>query len=129
MPESSTASYLDSIPSPVALEGRVNQFFQLGGTQPPTSTIPQPPSSPLHISNHHHWPSLSQQYGHCKAYPGLGTSGESHSSHQPRSVVSINPVLSALLSKLLQRIWTNEYIGFAELRDGTILIFHLTIIA
>ena len=47
----------------------------------------------------------------------LGTSDEAHSSHQsqPRSLIAINSVLPALPSKLLQRIWADEYIDFAEL--------------
>ena len=47
----------------------------------------------------------------------LGTSDEAHSSHQsqPRSLIAINSVFPALPSKLLQRIWADEYIDFAEL--------------
>ena len=112
----SITGYLEAMPSPSLLENRVNQFLQLGGSQPPATTIPPTTTSittaPV-ITTPAQYPQVSGSETDIVKQAldlALGTSGESHSPHQPRTTVSINPELPALPSKLLQRIWVDEYI-------------------
>lgn len=113
-----TAGYLESLPPPSILESRVNQFLQLGGSQLGTAATQHSTA----IANAEATAPEPAPHGNTDIVRqalelAMGSSDEAHSSHQsqPRTMISINSTLPALSTKLLQRIWADEYIDFAEL--------------
>ena len=122
----SVTGYLESLPPTSLLESRVSQFLELGSNRPLVSTPPitvsllpttssssaaslqaNPPSDPT---------TAEQQADILKQALDLALGSSSEQlPNQMGSLSSINTGLPALPTKLLHRIWANEYIDFAEL--------------
>lgn len=103
------------MPSPALLESRIAQFLDLGGnlsqrTQtPPANALAEQPST---VTDHHSQANILKQ----ALDLALGSSTDQQGpSQQLRTVTPIHEGLPALPTRLLHRIWANEYIDFSEL--------------
>ena len=120
---------LPGVPAPnLTLESRVSQFLELGSNRPLVSTPPitasllptTSSSSSSAASLQANLPSdpttAEQQTDILKQALDLALGSSSDQlPNQMGSLSSINAGLPALPTKLLHRIWANEYIDFAEL--------------
>lgn len=103
----SITGYLESLPLAALMESRVAQFLEVGGSKQrtPASQTPLQPSTLTDQSADILKQVLELAIGR----------GADPPSVQPKALTSISAGLPALPTKLLNRIWANEYIDFAEL--------------
>ena len=105
--------YLDDLPPQALLESRVSHFLQADNNQSDT---------PGQTSPHTATPAQLNKAGDAGAdilrqalELALGPSSQVPHLPEPRPVSSFSPELPALSLKMLQKIWADEYIDFAEL--------------